>query len=70
MDATEPPTALPAGLVLVRTTPLFDDDTVPAGLLDSHQVAAGVRVAVEFHDEPTDTSSELESTGLQPPDLL
>jgi len=54
----------------VRTTPLFDDDTVPAGLLDSHQVAAGVRVAVEFHDEPTDTSSELESTGLQPPDLL
>jgi len=113
--ATEPPTALPAGLVLVRTTPVFDNDTVPAGLLNSHHVAAGVwgrlvvhtgsvgfvfddesdqeftidaggdvvipptrlhhvlldgpaTFAVEFYREPTDTSSELESTGLEPPD--
>jgi len=115
--ATEPPTALPAGLVLVRTTPVFGNDTVPAGLLDSHQVAAGVwgrlvvhtgsvgfvfddesdqeitidaggdvvipptrlhhvlldgpaTFAVEFHRQPSDTSNELESTGLEQPDPL
>ena len=117
MAATEPPIELPAGLVLVRTTPVFDNDTVPAGLLRSHQVAAGVwgrlvvrtgsvgfmfddetdqvltidaggtvvipptrlhhvllggpaTFAVEFHRQPTDTSSALESTGLEPPDPL
>lgn len=117
MAATEPSTALPAGLVLVRTTSVFDNDTVLAGLLNSHQVAAGVwgrlvvhtgsvgfvfddesdqeftidaggdvvipptrlhhvlldgpaTFAVEFYREPTDTSSQLESTGLEPPDLL
>ena len=114
---TELPTELPAGLVLVRTTPVFDNDSVPAGLLNSHQVADGVwgrlvvhtgsvgfvfdddpdqeiaidagghvvipptrlhhvlldgpaTFAVEFYREPTDTSSELESTGLEPPDPL
>jgi RND superfamily putative drug exporter len=40
--SSEPSSELPAGLVLVRTTPVFDNDTVPAGLLNSHQVAVGV----------------------------
>lgn len=33
---------LPEGLELRRTTPEFDAETVPAGLLSAHQVAAGV----------------------------
>jgi tellurite resistance-related uncharacterized protein len=33
---------MPLGLTLVRTTPEFGSDTVPAGLLRSHQVAAGL----------------------------
>jgi tellurite resistance-related uncharacterized protein len=36
------PVELPDGLELVRTTPRFDNDSVPAGLLGSHQVAEGV----------------------------
>ncbi|MBL8930409.1 MAG: DUF1971 domain-containing protein [Kineosporiaceae bacterium] len=34
--------ALPPGLEVVRVTPTFDENTVPAGLLAAHQVAAGV----------------------------
>ncbi len=33
---------LPPGLELVRVTPTFDENTIPAGLLKAHQVAAGV----------------------------
>ncbi len=33
---------LPDGLVLTRTTDVFDEHTVPAGLLRNHRVAAGV----------------------------
>ena len=33
---------MPNGLTLVRTTPEFNDSTVPQGLLAAHQVAAGV----------------------------
>lgn len=33
---------LPAGLELARTTPLFDEGSVPAGLLAAHQVAEEV----------------------------
>ncbi|MEZ5382490.1 MAG: DUF1971 domain-containing protein [Microthrixaceae bacterium] len=33
---------LPDDVQLVRTTNVFDNDTVPAGLLKAHQVAAGV----------------------------
>lgn len=33
---------LPADVALVRTTPTFDNDSVPAGLLRAHQVAEGV----------------------------
>lgn len=52
---------LPPGLVHVRTTPVFDTTTVPAGLLRAHEVAAGVwgRLAVRtgtlvfvFEDTP------------------
>ena len=54
---------LPDGLTLARTTPVFDANSVPAGLLAAHQVAEGVwgRVIVEtgvldfvFEDEPSD----------------
>ncbi|MFT7598074.1 MAG: tellurite resistance-related uncharacterized protein [Acidimicrobiales bacterium] len=53
--------AIPEGLVLVRTTPEFDETTVPAGLLRNHRVAAGVwgvvrvrsgRIGFSFDDEP------------------
>jgi len=52
---------LPAGFVLVRTTDVFDNTTVPAGLLRAHQVARDVwgRLVVHagslrfvFEDEP------------------
>lgn len=52
---------LPAGLELVRTTPRFDEETVPAALLAAHRIAAGVwgRLVVhagslrfEFDDDP------------------
>jgi tellurite resistance-related uncharacterized protein len=33
---------MPEGLRLSRTTPEFTDRTVPAGLLSSHRVAAGM----------------------------
>lgn len=37
-----PPDTLPAGVRLVRTTPVFDHDDVPVGLLGEHRVASGV----------------------------
>ena len=33
---------LPDGLRLARTTPEFDETSVPAGLLKAHQIAEGV----------------------------
>ncbi len=33
---------IPAGARLVRTTPEFDEGSVPDGLLQAHQIAAGV----------------------------
>jgi tellurite resistance-related uncharacterized protein len=45
-DATAPfelPLAgLPAGLVAYRCTPVFDQNTIPAGLLREHRTASGV----------------------------
>src|SRR5680860_1299010 len=35
-------TELPANLVLERTTDVFDNDSVPAGLLRTHRTASGV----------------------------
>lgn len=35
-------TELPEGLELARTTDVFDEDSVPAGLLRAHRVASGV----------------------------
>ncbi len=52
---------LPDGLEHVRTTDIFDDTTVPAGLLRAHRVAEGVwgnlvvhtgTVTFVFDDEP------------------
>mgnify|MGYP003420557547 CR=1 FL=1 len=52
---------MPDGLELVRTTDVFDQDSVPAGLLRAHRVADGVwgRLVVHtgavrfvFDDEP------------------
>ncbi len=52
---------LPDGLRLVRSTPTFDESTVPAGLLAAHRVADGVwgllvvesgSLSFEFDDDP------------------
>lgn len=52
---------LPDGLHYVRTTDIFDQDTVPVGLLRAHRVAEGVwgqlvihtgTVTFVFEDEP------------------
>ena len=40
MTISEP--RLPDGLKLVRTTPTFDEHTVPAGLRAAHRIAEGV----------------------------
>ena len=42
MTAGERPDTLPEGLVHLRTTPEFDEHSVPSGLLAAHRVAAGV----------------------------
>jgi tellurite resistance-related uncharacterized protein len=36
------PSGLPAGLVAYRRTPIFDQDTIPAGLRREHRTTAGV----------------------------
>jgi tellurite resistance-related uncharacterized protein len=45
-DATAPsglpPSELPSGLVAYRRTPVFDQDTIPAGLRREHRIAAGI----------------------------
>lgn len=55
-----------ADMELVRTTPIFDAETVPPGLLRAHRIAAGVwgRVVVEagrlefvFEDESRGTTT-------------
>ncbi|MFP5321343.1 MAG: DUF1971 domain-containing protein [Acidimicrobiia bacterium] len=43
------PTDLPAGLEHVRTTDVFDGDTVPPGLLRRHRVAEGTWGRVVVH---------------------
>ena len=52
---------LPTGLVLARTTDVFDNTTVPKGLLRAHQVAEGVwgrlvvhsgEIVFVFEDQP------------------
>lgn len=40
---------LPAGLELARTTDVFDNDTVPVGLLRAHRVADGVWARLVVH---------------------
>lgn len=54
---------LPDGVVLTRTTDVFDNDTVPAGLLRAHRVASGIwgrlvvhtgTVGFVFEDEADD----------------
>ena len=53
--------ALPDGVELVRTTPIFDESSVPVGLRAAHQVAEGVwgrlvvasgSVGFMFDDQP------------------
>ena len=57
---------LPDGLEYVRTTDVFTNDTVPAGLLRAHYVASGVwgrlvvhegSVVFVFEDQPSDPIS-------------
>ena len=36
------PSGLPAGVVAYRRTPIFDQDTIPAGLRREHRTASGV----------------------------
>lgn len=47
---TSGPDELPEGLELVRTTPIFDQGRVPAGLLAAHRVAEGVWGRLVVHD--------------------
>ncbi len=58
---TNDPAVLPEGLELARTTDVFDNDTVPQGLLKAHRVADGVwgrlivhtgTVTFVFEDQP------------------
>lgn len=55
---------LPTGLEPVRTTPVFDRDTVPKGLLAAHRIASGVwgklvvhsgSLLFRFEDHPGDS---------------
>lgn len=41
---------LPEGLELARTTDVFDEDSVPAGLLRAHRVADGVWGRLVVHE--------------------
>ena len=41
---------LPGGLELARTTDVFDEDSVPAGLARAHRVAEGVWGRLVVHD--------------------
>lgn len=40
---------LPSGLTHVRTTDVFDNDSVPSGLLRAHRVAEGVWARLVVH---------------------
>src|SRR4051812_7568539 len=42
MTDASPLAELPVGLVAYRRTPIFDQDTIPAGLRREHRTAAGV----------------------------
>lgn len=42
MESEPELTELPEGLTLTRTTDVFDNDSVPAGLLRAHRTASGV----------------------------
>ena len=42
MSDAPAPSGLPAGVVAYRRTPIFDQDTIPAGLLREHRTASGV----------------------------
>ena len=63
---------LPPGCSLVRTTPEFDEHTVPTGLLRAHRVADGVwgRLVVRagslsfgFDDEAPDATDRVVAAG-------
>mgnify|MGYP001822411982 CR=1 FL=1 len=65
---------LPPGMRLVRTTPEFDEETLPAGLRATHKIAKGVwgnvvvrtgSVDFVFDDDPS-TRCTLETGGSQP----
>ena len=70
---------IPAGYVLARTTPVFDQDSVPAGLLKAHRVATGVwgLAVVEtgtldftFEDEGSTSTHGPGESVVIPPDRL
>ncbi len=68
---------IPEGFVVVRTTEVFDPETVPAGLLRAHRVADGVwgrlvvrqgTVRLVFEDTPTEpVVVDAGSTAVIPP---
>ncbi len=70
---------LPADVELQRTTPVFDETTVPRGLLNDHRVAPGVwgRLVVSegelrfrFEDEDADRHLTAPATLVIAPDRL
>jgi tellurite methyltransferase len=42
MTGASSPSGLPAGLIAYRRTPVFNEDTIPAGLRREHRTAPGV----------------------------
>lgn len=72
---------LPPDATHVRTTPWFDEHDVPVGLLDAHQIAAGVwgrlvvdhgRLRFRFEDEDESATMTLGPGGsvVIPPERL
>ena len=55
---------LPDGLDLVRTTEIFDNDTVPAGLLRAHRIAKDVWGRLVVHSGSLDLVFEDGDTAI------
>ena len=58
---TQPP-RLPDGLELTRTTPVWDEASLPDGLLRAHRIADGVWGRLVVHDGALDLTFEDDGT--------
>ncbi len=73
----EPAPPLPPGLVAYRQTPVFDEKTIPAGLLREHRTRAGTwgvinvvegRLRFRLLDPPSETILSPERRGIVAPE--